>query len=78
MIIGNIEYEVLDISQGGLRFSYDNEIDIEERVQGIIEFSDGEFKAVEGKIVWKKGSQVGLKFKNHLPFFKISLFDTND
>ena len=74
LIVGNREYKVLDISQGGLRFAFDNEIEIEDQIQGSIKFSDDEAQAVEGKIVWKKGREVGLKFKHQLPLFRISYF----
>ncbi|MBL7180432.1 MAG: PilZ domain-containing protein [Pseudomonadota bacterium] len=73
-IVGDREYEVLDISRGGLRFLYNNEIEIEKQIQGIIKFSEDESTAVEGKIVWRKGSEVGLKFKHELPLFRIAYF----
>ena len=74
LIIGNIEYEVLDISQGGLRFLYDNEIDLGMQIQAIIKFSDDESRAIEGKIVWGKDSEIGMKFNNLLPLFQLSSF----
>ncbi len=74
LIIRNSEYKVLDISQGGLRCSYDNEIELGTQIEGIIKYSEDESKAIEGKVVWAKNREVGLKFKNHLPLFKISSF----
>ena len=74
LIIDHREYEVLDISQGGLRFSYDGEIDMGMQLQGIIKFSDDESIAIEGKVVWGKDSEVGMKFDNLLPLFQLSSF----
>lgn len=74
LIIDNLEYDVLDISQGGLRFSYDSEIDMGMQIQGIIKYSDNESIAIEGKIVWGKDSEVGMKFNNILPLFRLSSF----
>jgi len=74
LIIGNIEYEVLDISRGGLRFSYGSEIDLGMQIQGVIKFSDDETRAIEGKIVWGKDREVGVKFNNLLPLFQLASF----
>lgn len=74
LIIDNLEYDVLDISRGGLRFLYDSEIDLGMQIQGIIKFSDDESRAIEGKIVWGKDNEVGMKFDNILPLFQLSAF----
>ena len=74
LIIGDIEYEVLDISRGGLRFVYDSKIDLGMQIQGVIKFSDDESRAIEGVIVWGKDSEVGMKFNNLLPLFQLSAF----
>ena len=74
LIIDNREYDVLDISQGGLRFSYDSEIDMGLQIQGIIKLSDDESIVIEGKVVWGKDSEVGMKFNNLLPLFQLSSF----
>lgn len=74
VIIRNSEYKVLDISQGGLRCSYDNEIELGTHIEGIVKYSDSESKAIEGEIVWAKNREIGLKFKNPLPLFKIFSF----
>lgn len=74
LIIDHREYEVLDISQGGLRFFYDGDIDMGMQIQGMIKFSDDESVAIQGKVVWGKGNEVGMKFDNLLPLFQLSAF----
>lgn len=74
LIINNNELEVLNISQGGLKFLYDYEIEIGTFVQGIIKFSNDQSFEVEGQVVWGKGSEFGMKFNNLFPLFQISCF----
>lgn len=74
LIISDYEFEVLDISQGGLKFLLENGIDMEQQIQGIVRFSENESRAIEGKVVWKKDSYVGIKFNDLLPLFKLSFF----
>jgi len=74
LIINSSVYEVLDISQGGLKFLVDKGIELEKQIKGVIEFSEDESRAVEGKIVWQKDGKVGMKFNNLLPLFQLSYF----
>jgi len=59
--IEDCDYEVKDISKGGLRFLSDAKL--EKQIRGILTVSDNEPKAIEGIIVWRIGNEVGLKFK---------------
>ena len=74
LIIDDLEYEVLDISRGGLRFLYDSEIDLGMPIQGRIKFSEEESRAITGKVVWDKNNEVGMKFDDVLPLFQLSAF----
>jgi len=60
--IGNLAYRVFDISQGGLRFADDNMVALKNHIRGILTFSDGETRIIEGTIVWKQDKEIGLKF----------------
>ena len=52
--IENDEYEVLDLSQVGLRFIKESDTRLENLIRGILTFSNGEIKSIEGEIIWKK------------------------
>jgi len=56
-------YEVIDISQEGLRFVDDGHLIVEDHVDGILKFSDGETRNIEGTIIWRSNNEIGLKFK---------------
>ena len=56
-------YEVIDISQEGLRFEDDGHLIVEDHVDGILKFSDDEIRKIEGTIKWKLNNEIGIKFK---------------
>ena len=56
-------YEVIDISQEGLRFVDDGHLIVEDHVDGILKFSDGEIRKIEGTIIWRSNNEIGIKFK---------------
>jgi hypothetical protein len=62
LTIGTHEYEVLDMSAGGLRFKNDSEAIMEKQVCGVLKFASGETRMVEGKIIWEQENEIGLKF----------------
>ncbi|MBC8392575.1 MAG: PilZ domain-containing protein [Deltaproteobacteria bacterium] len=59
--IEDSDYEVKDISKGGLRFLSDEKL--EKQIRGILTVSGNDPEAIEGIIVWRIGNEVGLKFK---------------
>ena len=54
------EFEVMDISEKGVRFSADKEINFGRWVTGNITFYDGQAVGIEGKIAWKLGESIGM------------------
>jgi len=60
--IGTDRYEVLDMSTGGLRFKNDGESIMGKKVAGVLEFSSGETRTVEGEIIWERENEIGLKY----------------
>ena len=60
--IGTHEYEVLDMSVEGLRFKNDGGLITQKQVHGVLEFSSGETRIVEGEIIWEQENEIGLKF----------------
>jgi len=60
--IGTHEYEVLDMSEEGLRFKNDSETIMEKKVCGVLEFSNGETRMIEAEIIWEQENEIGLKF----------------
>jgi hypothetical protein len=60
--IGAAIYEVLDMSLGGLRFKNDSGTIMEKKVAGVLEFSSGETRTIEGEIIWEQENEIGLKF----------------
>ena len=59
---GTQEYEVLDISEEGLRFKNHSEVIMKKKVAGVLEFSNGETRIIEAEIIWEQGNEIGLKF----------------
>lgn len=54
------EFEVVDISEKGVRFSAEKEIKFGRWVTGNITFYDGQAIGIEGKIAWKRGESIGM------------------
>jgi len=67
-LTGEHEFEVLDISEKGIRFLNDRNVHFSETVQGELVFVDGEAVLIEGQIVREKGSQLSLKLSESIPF----------
>lgn len=67
-LTGEHEFEVLDISEKGIRFLNDQNVHFRATVQGELVFSDGEAVSIEGQIVREKGSQLSLKLSEAIPF----------
>ena len=54
------EFEIVDISEKGVRFSADKEIKFGRWVTGNIAFYDGQTVGIEGRIAWKRGESIGM------------------
>ncbi len=54
------EFEVVDISEKGIRFSADKEIKFGRWVTGNVTFNDGQAIGIEGRIAWKRKESVGM------------------
>ena len=62
LIIENKQFEVLDFSQGGLRFLKDNPVHLERLIQGELIFADGRIKKITAEIIWEINEEVGIKY----------------
>lgn len=60
--IGTHSYEVLDMSEEGLRLKNDGEAIMGKKICGVLEFSDGETRMIEAEIIWEQENEIGLKF----------------
>jgi hypothetical protein len=69
--IGTHSFEVLDISERGLKFVSDQEIKFAEWVRGTLIFSDRASLVVEGRIIWKRETQIGLKLATPISYPRI-------
>lgn len=65
--IGKHKFEVLDISQRGLRFLNDKEVIFSEYIAGELTFLCGESVAIEGLVIWEQDDDFGLYLKNLMP-----------
>jgi len=54
------EFEVVDISEKGVRFFADKKIKFGRWVTGNITFCDGQTVGIEGRIAWKRGESIGM------------------
>ncbi len=61
------EFEIADISEGGIRFINNQKIKLAESVRGTVHFLSGASMDVEANIVWKQFREVGLLLKNYIP-----------
>lgn len=58
--IGKIEFEVIDISEGGLKFVNNKKINIEGWVSGTLTFLDNRSIDIDGIIVRKQDGEIGM------------------
>ena len=65
--IGKHTFEVLDISQIGLKFLNDKEVLFSEYISGELTFLYGESIAIEGSVIWEQDDDFGLYLKNLIP-----------
>jgi len=60
--VGEHEFEVADISQGGMRLVNIKGITLDRNISGTALFLCGESMAIEGEIVWEKNGEFGVLF----------------
>jgi hypothetical protein len=65
------EFEVTDISEGGIRFLNNTAVELPEFIQGTITFLDDETIEVDGKVEWQQHNEVGLSLKYMIPIATI-------
>ena len=61
------KFEVLDISQRGLKFLNDKEINLSEYISGELTLLCGESIAIEGSLIWEQDDDFGLTLNNLIP-----------
>lgn len=64
--VGDKEYEIENISQGGIRLLKNKAVVFEDLVNGEVVFPDGEIIKIEGGIAWEHEDVVGLSFRDML------------
>ena len=67
LIIGKHEFEIADISEGGIRLINNQNIKLAESVRGTTTFLYGESMDLEGTIVWEQNNEIGLLLKDYIP-----------
>ncbi len=61
------QFEIADISEGGIRFFNIEEYPFPQQVKGSILFLNGNSLAIDGKLEWEEDDQVGLSLKPFIP-----------
>jgi hypothetical protein len=67
LIIGENVFEVMDISQTGVRFLNHKDVVLAGNIEGRITFNDGDPMEVSGNIEWKKAEQMSMVFSIAIP-----------
>ena len=67
LTVGKNEFEIADVSEGGIRLISSENIVLEKPVRGAARFLYGETVDIEGDIVWEQNGELGLLLKNYIP-----------
>ena len=67
LVTGKHEFEIADISEGGIRLINNHNIKLEESVRGTTIFLYGESMDIEGTIVWERNNEIGLLLNDYIP-----------
>ena len=67
LVIGKHEFDIVDISESGIRFVNNKKIGVKKKVLGKATFLNGESVIVEGNIVWEQNGEFGLLLKHVIP-----------
>jgi hypothetical protein len=65
--IDTYTFEVIDISENGLRFINDKKIALEQSIQGKLTFLNGESINIVGSVKWEKNKDFGIQFNILIP-----------
>ena len=60
--IGDVAFDVIDFSDGGLRFVNPERIPIDSPLYGELVLADGQRKQICGEIVWEIETEIGVRF----------------
>jgi len=61
------EFEVTDISEGGIRFLNDAQVRLPEFITGTLILIDDECIDIDGKVEWQQHNKVGISLKYMIP-----------
>ena len=61
------EFEVTDISEGGIRFLNNHVDSLPEFIKGKLTFLDSETIDIDGKVEWQQDNEVGMSLKYLIP-----------
>jgi len=64
---GEYEFEVTDISEGGIRFLNVAAVKLPESLTGTLTFLDSESIDIDGRIEWQEHPEVGLSLTYRIP-----------
>ncbi|MCP3955845.1 MAG: PilZ domain-containing protein [Desulfobacterales bacterium] len=67
LTVNDAEFEVTDISEGGIRFLNDAAVELPEFITGTITFLDDETIEIDGNVEWQQHNEVGLSLKYMIP-----------
>ena len=67
LTVGKNEFEIADVSEGGIRFINREKIALEKPVRGAASLLYGETIDIEGDIVWEQNDELGLLLKDFIP-----------
>jgi len=67
LIVGSQIYEVMDITESGIRFINENPLAPETEISGSILFLNGEMVDVEGLVEWQEEGEVGMSLSEFIP-----------
>ena len=65
--IGKFKLKVNDISQRGLKFQKDEEINLPENIKGNLTFLCGGSLEIEGRLIWEQDDNFALYLKSLIP-----------
>ena len=66
LIVGNHEFDIADISEGGIRFVNTEKIKLDKSVRGKVQFLHGKSLDIEATTMWEQDDEVGLLLKNYI------------
>ena len=62
------EFEVVDVSENGIRLLAREPVRLVKWVRGTLTFSEGDDYVLEGRIIWEKDGILGLQLITRLPY----------